>query len=412
MTAMLSAPNAVSATIQTPGRNNESRANEAAKADTEGGTPTPFAAVLKSTGKKDPANSSEANPSSAETQPDAEYAATPTVPIIDPSALLSVLEAASPLAAQASPTALFAPSALLSPQELESPLLAVHAAHSALAPAASSASHDETDTLSVTTSAPSPTPIAAPAILASAVSPAPTPPIREERATEKNVPQQGRGLSTDLAEERSTTPDKLAVETAIAAESGKSGSLSTSSDSGGEDFRAVMERMATNPATAVTQTTGTSAAAAPMPGLRVETPLAHTGWRDEVGQKLTWMVSNNRQQAELVLNPPQLGRIEVTLALDGDQASVSFASPHAAVRETLENSMTRLREVLAEAGVTLGQTHVSADSRHDSNSMHPNNNGLASGHRDEKGHAETIGTLGSGSASRSELGRGMVDVFA
>ncbi len=97
--------------------------------------------------------------------------------------------------------------------------------------------------------------------------------------------------------------------------------------------------------------------------LTLGTPFNQLAWRDEIGQKLTWMISHHRQQAELMLNPTHLGLIEVTLVLDGNQASASFNSPHPGVRESLENSIARLRETLADAGITLGQTHVGAESR-------------------------------------------------
>ena len=217
-----------------------------------------------------------------------------------------------------------------------------------------------------------------------------------------------------FASERRSAADKIALETAITAESGKTGTVTAALDPGEGEFRAIMDRVASNPVSVsvLMQTTGPSVAAVPAPDLRMETPLAHANWRDELGQKLTWMVSSNRQQAELVLNPPQLGRIDVTLTLDGDRASVSFASPHAAVREILENSITRLREVLADAGVTLGQTHVGGDSRHDSNSMHRKNGSLAFGHGTSASHVATVEVPGSESAWRFTAGRGLVDVFA
>lgn len=421
MTEMLIAPNAASASTQLSGRSNESRANEAANADTEAGTPTPFAAVLRSRSETSPADSSKEKPSATETQQatdDTAPAAAPTAPI-DPSALLSLLGVQSPLAARAAAATPIDPTALPSLQGVGSPL-AAHSASTALVSAASPASKNETDALIVTASGLLPTPTAVPVSPTSAVSPketsfaaspAPTFSVAESRETQKNIPGQAIGLSAGLGGERSTAPDKLAVDAAITAGSGTTGAVSTTHDSGDGDFRAVMERMANNPAAAVMQTAATSAPAAPTPGLRLETPLGQAGWRDEMGQKLTWMVSNNRHQAELVLNPPQLGRIEVTLTLDGDRASLNFVSPHAGVRETLESSMTRLREVLAEAGVTLGQTHVGADSRHDSSSMTPNNDGPAAGRKDDERYAGTIVAIGSGSAARSANGRGMVDVF-
>lgn len=111
--------------------------------------------------------------------------------------------------------------------------------------------------------------------------------------------------------------------------------------------------------------------------LAIDKPTSQIGWREEISQKVTWLVSNRHQQAELTLNPPQLGRIEVTLVMDGNQVNMSLQSPHPGVRESLDNAMDRLRETLANAGVTLGQTQVGAESRQDQNPMNGKQSGPA-----------------------------------
>lgn len=241
---------------------------------------------------------------------------------------------------------------------------------------------------------------------ANAVSPAPTFPIGQGSATEVTRTAQQVGLMTDLPESR-TIPSKLAIKAAISAESTPEGSIKTVSSQTQETFSTIMDRVTNNPAVGLTNSTGTPSLP-PAQGLHVATPLGQTVWRDDVGQKLIWMVSNNRQQADLVLNPPQLGHIEVTLSLDGNQASANFTSPHAAVREALENSMTRLREVLADAGVTLGQTHVGSESRHDN----PKNDGLVVMRQENNRYVDALGPAGGGIASPGITGHGMVDVFA
>lgn len=95
--------------------------------------------------------------------------------------------------------------------------------------------------------------------------------------------------------------------------------------------------------------------------LPVQTPVGARGWDGEVSDKLVWMVGRQEQRAELVLNPPQLGRVEVTLSMSGGQTTAQFVSANPAVRDALEAAMPRLREILAEAGVNLGQAQVGAD---------------------------------------------------
>ena len=252
---------------------------------------------------------------------------------------------------------------------------------------------------------------------AHAVASAPTlstpglPVVADTRDSRKGQQQAGRSAAIPAAE-NARRPDKLAVDAAITAEPGRTGTRTASLEQEPGDFRAVIERVASNPAAFGVQASEARTSTARIPDLPVATHLGRAGWQDEVGQKLTWMAGTNRQQADLVLNPPQLGRIEVTMRFEGDQLSASFASPHAAVRETLENSMVRLREVLADAGITLAHTHVGADSRHDSKSMH-------AGHQDrpaDRDNAQLVTLPGAemeiAPAWRSGSGRGMVDLFA
>lgn len=98
--------------------------------------------------------------------------------------------------------------------------------------------------------------------------------------------------------------------------------------------------------------------------LRIDTPLTQRNWGDEFGQKITWIASSKEQSAELHLNPPQLGPMDVVLKVSGDQATALFTSPHAAVREAIEQAMPRLREMLADSGIMLGNATVSDQSSH------------------------------------------------
>jgi len=94
----------------------------------------------------------------------------------------------------------------------------------------------------------------------------------------------------------------------------------------------------------------------------VEVRVGERGWDQAVGEKLVWMTNQKKQVAELHLNPPDLGPLKITITLDQSQASAQFVSAHASVREALELAMPRLREMLADSGITLGNTSVGGDS--------------------------------------------------
>jgi flagellar hook-length control protein FliK len=91
----------------------------------------------------------------------------------------------------------------------------------------------------------------------------------------------------------------------------------------------------------------------------INTPVTQDKWGDEFNQKITWLATNKEQSAELHLNPPQLGPMDVVLKVSGDQATALFTSPHAAVREAIEQALPKLREMMADNGITLGNATVS-----------------------------------------------------
>ncbi|MRD73072.1 hypothetical protein GH865_07405 [Rhodocyclus tenuis] len=94
----------------------------------------------------------------------------------------------------------------------------------------------------------------------------------------------------------------------------------------------------------------------------VATPLRERAWGNDFAQKIVWLAGNDKQSAQLTLNPPQMGPIEVSLNLSKDGATAVFVSPHAEVRDAIENALPKLREMLAGAGIELGQANVSSES--------------------------------------------------
>lgn len=106
--------------------------------------------------------------------------------------------------------------------------------------------------------------------------------------------------------------------------------------------------------------TARAAALAPGQTLPIGAALHETEWGNAVAKRVTWMVGRDIQNAELRLDPPELGRINVRISMTQDQASVSFASPHGTVREAVEAALPKLRDMLAENGYTLAHVDISS----------------------------------------------------
>lgn len=118
-------------------------------------------------------------------------------------------------------------------------------------------------------------------------------------------------------------------------------------------------QIATPQANLVQSMANASPIVAPATQLVIDTPVTQKQWGNDFSQKITWMATQHDQLAELHLNPAQLGPLDVVIKVSGDQATAQFTSAHAAVREVIEQSIPKLREMLADNGIMLGNTTVS-----------------------------------------------------
>jgi len=91
-------------------------------------------------------------------------------------------------------------------------------------------------------------------------------------------------------------------------------------------------------------------------------PLSHPEWNKDMGDRIVWMSNRAIPSAEIRLNPPNLGPISVRVDVSDDQATVVFTAQHAAVRETLEASIPKLREMMSAQQLNLAEVNISQGS--------------------------------------------------
>lgn len=145
------------------------------------------------------------------------------------------------------------------------------------------------------------------------------------------------------------------------------------------------------------------------PAGKLSPQVGATGWDQALGQKMVWMVAGAEQSASLTLNPPDLGPLQVVLNVSNSQATANFIAAQPEVRQALEAAMPKLREMLGDAGIQLGQANVSAGT--------PNQNGSfreqpqASRRTDQAGSVADTPLRVTRSASTTTR-NGMVDTFA
>ncbi|WBS01770.1 flagellar hook-length control protein FliK [Pseudoduganella sp. SL102] len=85
-----------------------------------------------------------------------------------------------------------------------------------------------------------------------------------------------------------------------------------------------------------------------------------SAWEQQLGQKVVWMVAGGDQSASLTLNPPDLGPLQVVLSVSNDSATATFTAHQPETRQAIENALPKLREMMSEAGISLGDASVSA----------------------------------------------------
>jgi flagellar hook-length control protein FliK len=145
--------------------------------------------------------------------------------------------------------------------------------------------------------------------------------------------------------------------------------------------------------------------------LEVAAPLGGREFGADLGNRLVWMATHNHQVAELRIDPPQLGPVELRLSIANDQASLSISSPHAAVRDAIQANLPRLQDMLQGLGINLGSVSVGTEAfgqghfDHPGLAQHPGQPGLAPGARPVPTPVATGGALALPAI-------GVIDVYA
>lgn len=144
--------------------------------------------------------------------------------------------------------------------------------------------------------------------------------------------------------------------------------------------------------------------------IHVDLPVGQPKWGGEFAQKVVWLSSQQHQVAEIRLNPAHLGPVEVTLSITQDQATAQFSSPHLAVREAIEQALPRLREMMAENGITLGNVMVGSDSFQQDNRQQQAYHSAKDTNNMADARPETVGQIETTVVPSRHLG--MVNTYA
>ena len=135
----------------------------------------------------------------------------------------------------------------------------------------------------------------------------------------------------------------------------------------------------------------------------IDVPVGQAEWGDKVMGKLSFLTARNMQVAEIHLTPPDMGPMEVKVRMQNEQANITVHAANPVVREQLEQNSHRLRDMLGEQGVELGQFDVSDQA------------GQQAGSQDDEageggGTGQGNGTLANGESDESLAETGHLDL--
>ena len=138
--------------------------------------------------------------------------------------------------------------------------------------------------------------------------------------------------------------------------------------------------------------------------------------QQQLNEKIRWMVNARNTMAEIRLDPPELGSMQVRVNVAGDAASVSFVVQSQQAKEALADAMPKLRDMLSEQGIELGDAQV----RKDNSSSSENGQQLAensgsrngAGNRGENDGLDDVDEMRIVEQSVTRAAKGGIDFYA
>lgn len=124
-------------------------------------------------------------------------------------------------------------------------------------------------------------------------------------------------------------------------------------------------------------------------------------------ERVSALLSINNKEAEIRLDPPEMGSMQIRIRSDAEQAQINFVVQNQQAKEALEQSMPKLREMLAEQGIELGESNIQqgdGQSNSDEQEQQQGRGHLASNGQRDDGEADSqVGAQGSGQQSSSSI---------
>jgi flagellar hook-length control protein FliK len=164
--------------------------------------------------------------------------------------------------------------------------------------------------------------------------------------------------------------------------------------------------------TAFTGTTGTQ----PLPPEMMTLQLSSTAHQQQLapalGERVALMLNHKLNSAEIRIDPPHLGRLDIQIQVKDDSASVVIHAQHAQTRDLIDGSSLRLREILQEAGYQSVDVNVSHREYAQGETGGDTQGGGSSFADAENPHDDPLSTVTANESLQMQTSDRLVDYFA
>lgn len=131
--------------------------------------------------------------------------------------------------------------------------------------------------------------------------------------------------------------------------------VSTATDNGSQaspDISALSSLTAAVSAVPGSATTGVAH------NLAMNETVGSSGFAKELGQQVTWLSGQEVKQAQIRLNPQDLGPLDVKISVEHGRVDVSFMTQHPATTAAVQQGLDQLHQMLGGQGLSLGHATV------------------------------------------------------
>ncbi|MGE6461018.1 flagellar hook-length control protein FliK [Pseudoalteromonas tetraodonis] len=109
-----------------------------------------------------------------------------------------------------------------------------------------------------------------------------------------------------------------------------------------------------------------------------------------LGDKVKLQIGQQLQRAQIRLDPPNLGSIEISINIEGDKTSVSLTTSNAQVRDAIAQTLDQLRQSLSQNSSTTVDVNLSDKQQQSQQQLE--NNEIANNQTESPSHSDTAST--------------------